>query len=72
MLSRDEALDLGLFGPDHNEGRAHQRFGDLALVATAPVAFLDPADVGPFHLVSRHGALTSAELDVPLVGHLAV
>ena len=72
VLSRDEALDEGLFGPDHSEGRAHQRLGDLALVATAPVSFLDPADVGPFNLVSRHGALTSAEIDVPLVGHLAV
>ena len=72
VMSREEALDCGLFGPDHNEGRAHQRLGDLALIATAPIAFLDPADVGPFNLVSRHGALTSAELDVPLVGHLAV
>ncbi|MDA8385837.1 MAG: alkaline phosphatase family protein [Actinomycetota bacterium] len=72
VMSREEVLDTGLFGPDHNEGRAHQRLGDLALIATAPVAFLDPADSGPFNLVSRHGALTSAELDVPLVGHLAV
>ena len=41
--------------------------GDVALVAREPVAFLDPADTGPFVLQSRHGSLTSAEVMVPLV-----
>jgi hypothetical protein len=32
-----------------------------------PLAFDDPADTGPFRLVSRHGSLTSAEMLVPLL-----
>jgi hypothetical protein len=44
-----------------------QRLGDVAVVARAPVAFLDPADTGEVSLVSRHGSLTSAEMLVPLL-----
>jgi hypothetical protein len=44
-----------------------QRLGDVAVVAHAPVAFLDPADTGEVSLVSRHGSLTSAEMLVPLL-----
>ncbi len=43
------------------------RLGDVALVAHEPVSFYDPADSGPFELVCRHGALTSAEVNVPLL-----
>jgi hypothetical protein len=43
------------------------RLGDVALVAHAPVAFLDPADTGSATLQCRHGSLTSAEMLVPLV-----
>jgi hypothetical protein len=41
--------------------------GDVALVARDPISFDDPADTGPFRLVSRHGSLTSAEMLVPLL-----
>jgi hypothetical protein len=41
--------------------------GDVALVAREPISFDDPADTGPFRLVSRHGSLTSAEMLVPLL-----
>jgi Type I phosphodiesterase / nucleotide pyrophosphatase len=41
--------------------------GDVALVARAPVAFVDPADAGDSSLVSRHGSLTGAEMLVPLL-----
>jgi hypothetical protein len=47
------------------------RLGDVALVARAPVAFLDPADTGEVSLVSRHGSLTSAEMLVPLLARQA-
>ena len=40
---------------------------DVALVARAPVAFLDPADTGETRLLARHGSLTPAEMYVPLV-----
>ena len=43
------------------------RLGDVALVAREAVAFDDPADTGPFALVSRHGSLTAAEMLVPLL-----
>ena len=43
------------------------RLGDVALVARRDVAFHDPQDTGPYHLVGRHGALTSAEMLVPLL-----
>ncbi len=43
------------------------RLGDVALVAREPVAFDDPNDTGPYHLIGRHGSLTSAEMRVPLL-----
>ena len=43
------------------------RLGDVALVAREPVAFDDPNDSGPYHLIGRHGSLTSAEMWVPLL-----
>ncbi len=43
------------------------RLGDIALVAHAPVAFLDPADTGETRLLARHGSLTAAEMWVPFV-----
>jgi hypothetical protein len=43
------------------------RLGDVALVARAPVAFLDPADTGETRLLARHGSLTTAEMYVPLL-----
>jgi len=43
------------------------RLGDVALVAREPVAFDDPDDSGPYHLIGRHGSLTSAEMRVPLL-----
>jgi hypothetical protein len=48
-----------------------RRLGDVAIVARAPVAFLDPADTGEVSLVSRHGSLTSAEMLVPLLARQA-
>ena len=43
------------------------RLGDVALVAREPIAYEDPADTGPFHLLGRHGSMTSAEVMVPLL-----
>ncbi|MDQ1437561.1 MAG: hypothetical protein QOK43_1190 [Acidimicrobiaceae bacterium] len=64
--TRDEVADLGWLGgplaPDLAE-----RVGDVAIVAFAPVAFVDPADSGQTALVCRHGSLTSAEALVPLL-----
>jgi Type I phosphodiesterase / nucleotide pyrophosphatase len=46
---------------------AAARLGDVALVAREPIAFDDPNDTGPYHLIGRHGSLTEAEMLVPLL-----
>jgi len=67
VATRDQMLDEHWFGPTMTPA-VRSRLGDVALVAHAPVSFHDPADSGPFELVCRHGSLTSAEVNVPLVG----
>ena len=59
-------LDEHWFGPTMAPV-VRARLGDVALVATSRCSFDDPADSGPFELVCRHGALTSAEVNVPLL-----
>lgn len=46
---------------------AAARLGDVALVPREPVAFVDPADSGPYELIGRHGSLTAEEMLVPLI-----
>ena len=66
VVTREQTIDEGWWGPRLTD-QAAAMLGDVALVAREPVAFLDPADTGPFVLQSRHGSLTSAEVMVPLV-----
>jgi Type I phosphodiesterase / nucleotide pyrophosphatase/PglZ domain len=66
VMSRQQMIDDGWFGPVVSPPVA-ARFGDVALIARAPISFVDPADSGPFPLVCRHGSLTSAEMLVPLL-----
>jgi Type I phosphodiesterase / nucleotide pyrophosphatase len=70
VVTREDAMAGGWFGP-RVDARAAARLGDVALVSKGVVSFDDPADTGPFRLVSRHGALTDAELRVPLLGFVA-
>jgi predicted AlkP superfamily pyrophosphatase or phosphodiesterase len=70
VVSRDQLIDEGWLGPMVTNA-ARGRLGDVALVAIGPVAFHDPADSGPFELISRHGSLTSAEMRVPLLALIA-
>jgi hypothetical protein len=44
-----------------------RRFGDVAVLAKNDVSFDDPADKTYFDLQCRHGSLTTAEIDVPLI-----
>jgi predicted AlkP superfamily pyrophosphatase or phosphodiesterase len=64
--TRDEMEAAGWFGGPLAPAAA-ARLGDVALLPFAPIAFLDPGDVGEVTLVSRHGSLTPAEAYVPLV-----
>jgi hypothetical protein len=66
VVSRDEILDQGWFGPKVLPGPL-ARLGDVALLPFEPVAFEDPADTGPFVLQGRHGSLTAEEVLVPLL-----
>lgn len=66
VLTRDEMIDAGWFGSRVTD-TARKRLGDVALVPFADVSFDDPADHGSFALVCRHGSMTSAEIDVPLL-----
>jgi len=66
VRTREQMVDDGWFGGPLTAETA-RRLGDVALVAHAPVAFLDPADTGETRLLGRHGSLTSAEMAVPFV-----
>jgi predicted AlkP superfamily pyrophosphatase or phosphodiesterase len=66
VVSREQMIRDGWLGPVVTEAAA-ARLGDVALVARRDVAFHDPLDTGPYELVGRHGALTSAEMLVPLL-----
>jgi predicted AlkP superfamily pyrophosphatase or phosphodiesterase len=70
IKTRDETIDEGWFGPEVTN-EAASRLGDVALVAQGTVAFVDPADTGPFKLIARHGSLTAAEMLVPLLASRA-
>ncbi len=69
VVTRDQMLDEHWFGPTMAPV-VRARIGDVALVAREPVSFHDPADSGPFELICRHGSLTSAEVNVPLLAVL--
>ena len=66
IVTREQMVDEGWFGGPLKPEVA-KRLGDVALVARAPVAFLDPADTGETRLLARHGSLTAAEMFVPFV-----
>ena len=66
VLTRDEMISGGFFGPRVND-IVRRRFGDVAVLAKNDVSFDDPADKTYFELQCRHGSLTTAEIDVPLL-----
>jgi hypothetical protein len=66
VRTRQEVLDAGWLGGEPAPHVA-ARLGDVALVACADVAFVDPADTGTYALRCRHGSLTSAEMLVPVL-----
>ena len=66
IYTRDEVIESGMFGPTVPPQVA-ARLGDVAVLARDDVSYHDPADTGPFPLMCRHGSLTSAEVNVPLL-----
>jgi hypothetical protein len=69
IVTKEQMLDDHWFGPTVSPP-IQRRLGDVALCAAAEVSFHEAADSGPFELVCRHGSLTSAEVNVPLLGAL--
>lgn len=66
VLTRDQAVDAGFFGPVDPDVRG--RIGDVVVTATGSVRLgLPNRDAGLSGLIGQHGALTAAEMQVPLV-----
>lgn len=66
VLTRDRLFDEGWLGPG-GSAEVRQRVGDVLLVPHAPVAFADPSYPKERELRARHGSLTAAEVQVPLL-----
>ena len=66
VVSRDEACEQQWFGKRVTDV-ARKRLGDVALVPFTNTSFDEPLDSGTYSLVCRHGSLTDAEIDVPLL-----
>ncbi len=66
VLSRDRLFDEGWFG---NGARlaVRGRVGDVVLAAREPVIFVDPGQTKETQMLSQHGSLTAAEMEVPLL-----
>ncbi len=69
VLSRDEAIERGWFGPSVGPA-ARRRIGDLLVLATGPAAVVRRrAEQRLSTMIGLHGALTEDELLVPLLRH---
>ncbi len=69
-VSREQAIDEGWFGGALAPHVA-ARLGDVAVLASAPVAFYDPDETGSSSMRCRHGSLTADEMLVPLLARLS-
>lgn len=67
VMTRDEAIDAGLFGPVATAVR--ERIGDVLVAARTGIAYYDDrlSDKGPQRMIGQHGSLTDEERTVPLV-----
>lgn len=67
VLTRDEAIDAGLFGAVDDEVRP--RIGDVLVAARGRFAYYDDreTDKRPQRMVGQHGSLTDEERVVPVI-----
>ncbi|MFT4305983.1 MAG: alkaline phosphatase family protein [Microbacterium sp.] len=68
VLTREQAISAGLFGPLVDDAVA-ARIGDVLVAARARIAYYDErvTDMSPRRMVGQHGSLTDEETAVPLV-----
>ena len=68
VVTRDEAVHAGLFGPTVTEA-ASSRIGDVLAIARGTWAIYDgtAADQRGRGMVGQHGALTPEERQVPVI-----
>jgi hypothetical protein len=66
VLSRDRLFDEGWLG-DGATLAVRSRVGDVVLAAREPVIFVDPGQAKEMGMLSQHGSLTPAEMEVPLL-----
>lgn len=65
VLTRDEAIEAGWFGPVHP--RLADRFGDVLVAMAGQGALMTQTQPNEYALVGMHGSLTAAEMTVPLL-----
>jgi len=67
VLSRDEAIEAGLYGPVADEVRP--RIGDILVAARAGIAYYDSREPNrrAEAMIGQHGSLTDEETRVPLI-----
>ncbi|MCK1803816.1 alkaline phosphatase family protein [Brevibacterium sp. R8603A2] len=67
VLTRDDAIGRGFFGPVRPVNRA--RIGDLVVVCDAGVGIIDSEHDSPaaLALLGHHGGITERELEIPLL-----
>ncbi|PDQ35357.1 MAG: hypothetical protein B5766_06920 [Candidatus Lumbricidophila eiseniae] len=67
VLTRDEVVAAGLFGPVNDE--VVPRMGDIFIAARARIAYYDrrAADRRGETMIAQHGSLTDEEVRVPLI-----
>jgi len=67
VLSKDEAVEAGWFGPSVTDA-ARRRIGDVVAAAYGPVGVMQRAvDSRQAQLAGHHGSMTDAEQLVPLI-----
>ena len=69
LLTRDEALNNGLFGPKVTDTN-QQRVGDLIAIANGELILVEQErEELQLSMVGHHGGVTPAELEIPLLIH---
>jgi len=67
VLTADEAIAAGLYGPAPLAAVIRRRLGDLVAITRGGHTLMSPSD-NAWRFIGRHGSLTPDEMEVPLLG----